>query len=62
MSMYASEVYFCTGDMGNNTAYYLRINVKPDGTGYYAKCPKLRGVFACGETERDAITDAKMLL
>jgi len=41
-----------------NFAYDIKIIIEPDGDGYYAHCPGLPGVFACGNTEVEALTNA----
>ncbi|MDP2984680.1 MAG: type II toxin-antitoxin system HicB family antitoxin [Candidatus Latescibacter sp.] len=39
--------------------YEITIKVEPDGEGYYAYCPRLPGVLACGDSEEEAIRNAK---
>jgi predicted RNase H-like HicB family nuclease len=39
--------------------YEITIKVELDGESYYAYCPGLPGVFACGDSEEEAIRNAK---
>ncbi len=43
----------------NSFAYDIKIVVEPDDDGYYAHCPGLPGIFACGKTEEEALLNAK---
>lgn len=45
--------------MGVNYIYQITIIIEPDGDGYYAQCPGLPGVFAYGDTEEEAMLNAK---
>jgi len=41
-------------------AYDVKIVIEPDdNNSYYAHCPGLSGVFACGKTEEEALINAK---
>lgn len=40
-------------------AYDIKIVIEPDDYGYYAYCPGLPGIFACGKTEEEALINAK---
>ena len=40
-------------------SYDIKIVVEPDDNGYYAHCPGLPGIFACGKTEEEALINAK---
>lgn len=39
--------------------FSLQIVVEPDGDGFHAYSPVLKGLHACGETEREALENAK---
>ena len=39
--------------------YEIKIIIQPDGDGYYAYCPGLQGVFAGGDTRKEAFENAK---
>ncbi len=44
----------------NNLAYNVKIIIEPDdNNSYYAHCPGLNGIFACGKTEEEALINAK---
>lgn len=42
-----------------DSCFEVTISVQKDGDGYYAFCPGLPGVFACGATVDEAIKNAK---
>ena len=36
----------------------IEIAVEPDGDGFHAYCPALKGLHTCGETEQEALNNA----
>ena len=36
----------------------IEIVVEPDGDGFHAYCPALKGLHTCGETEQEALNNA----
>lgn len=39
--------------------FRLDIVVEPDGDGFHAYCPALKGLHTCGETQEEALQNAK---
>ena len=37
----------------------VQIIIEPDGDGFHAYCPALKGLHTCGDTEEDALKNAK---
>lgn len=41
------------------TEYKVQVIIEPDGPGFHAYCPALKGLHTCGETEEQALKNAK---
>ncbi|MBA7490765.1 hypothetical protein ES702_01308 [subsurface metagenome] len=41
------------------TNYRIQVIIEPDGPGFHAYCPALEGLHTCGETEEEALKNAK---
>ena len=39
--------------------FQVTVVIEPDGNGFYAHCPGLPGVFACGDTPEEALDSAR---
>lgn len=39
--------------------YKVQVIIEPDGLGFHAYCPALKGLHTCGETEEEALKNAK---
>ena len=39
--------------------FKIEVAVEPDEVGFHAYCPALRGLHTCGDTEEEAIQNAK---
>ena len=39
--------------------FRIELIVEPDDTGFHAYCPALRGLHTCGDTEEEALENAK---
>lgn len=39
--------------------FKIEIIIEPDDTGYHAYCPALRGLHTCGDTEQEALQNAR---
>ena len=37
----------------------ISVVIEPDGDGFHAYCPALKGLHTCGETEQEALENAK---
>jgi len=37
----------------------VEIFIEPDGDGFHAYCPALKGLHTCGDTEEEALENAK---
>lgn len=42
-----------------NFKFKIRIFIEPDDGGYHAYCPELKGFHAAGDTEKEALKNAK---
>jgi len=39
--------------------YRIQVVIEPDEGGFHAYCPALKGLHTCGETEQEALQNAK---
>ena len=39
--------------------FRIQVIVEPDGEGFHAYCPALKGLHTCGDTEAEALQNAK---
>jgi len=39
--------------------FRVEVVVEPDGVGFHAYCPALKGLHTCGDTEQEALQNAK---
>ena len=46
-------------DMRSPTEFKVQVVIEPDGTGFHAYCPALKGLHTCGDTEEEALQNAK---
>ena len=47
------------GDGKKQIEFQVEIIVEPDGDEYHAYCPALKGLHACGETVKEALSNAR---
>lgn len=40
-------------------AYEVTVIIEPDENGYYAHCPGLPGIHVCGDTQKEALRNAR---
>jgi predicted RNase H-like HicB family nuclease len=40
-------------------AYEVTVIIEPDENGYYAHCPGLPGLHVCGDTQKEALKNAR---
>lgn len=43
----------------SSTNYKVQVIIESDGPGFHAYCPALEGLHTCGETEGEALKNAK---
>ncbi|MCL0076585.1 type II toxin-antitoxin system HicB family antitoxin, partial [Dehalococcoidia bacterium] len=46
-------------EMHSDNKFKVEIFIEPDGDGFHAYCPALKGLHTCGDTEEEALENAK---